>query len=112
MVGTEQLRGVTTIHYRAMVDITLANERVGPEMAKLLTGTGATTVPGGIDVWVDNRDRVRKAVWVAEQSNPAAFPIPHVRWEIELWDFDADLHVDVPPDLPSTSLETSSTTKP
>jgi hypothetical protein len=63
-VGTEQVAGVPTTHYKVMVDLKKARANSDSAAAKaavdqlLKTLGGRTTIP--IEVWVDAQDRVRR----------------------------------------------------
>jgi hypothetical protein len=61
-VGTDEIRGVQTTHYRATTSLQKALERLPEEQRKTLEATvqnlGDTTIP--IDVWVDGDGRVAR----------------------------------------------------
>jgi hypothetical protein len=62
-IGTENIRGVATTHYRATIDPKKAVDRI-PDKAsagalkQMLSTSGLTAIP--IDVWIDRAGRVRR----------------------------------------------------
>jgi hypothetical protein len=80
-LGAEQVRGVDTTHYRFLVH---------GGAAELEPAKGATTAP--LDVWIDGDGLVRRmrAVDAAGTDHEGTF-------EIEFFDFGADLDIEPPP---------------
>lgn len=101
-VGEETVRGASTTHYRARVDIGKypkllpAGERSRAEATakRLIELNGSSTIP--TEVWIDDRGLVRR------QRIVTAFPTPQGRakmtQDIELYDFGVEVDVDVPPE--------------
>jgi hypothetical protein len=62
-VGTENLDGVATTHYRATIDPKTALDRIPDKQSastlkQMLSGSGLSAIP--IDVWIDRAGRVRR----------------------------------------------------
>lgn len=100
-VGTEDLRGVETTHYRAHLDpAELANEAArkgadAPSLFDHLSGqSGVTDVP--LDVWIDANGLVRK-LSVDVDAPDATGKIGHVSLAFELWDYGEPVEIAVPP---------------
>jgi hypothetical protein len=77
-VGTDELRGVETSHYKATID-TAKVEQLVPEAQRQALGglgqSGSAKIP--IDVWIDADQRIRKlAIDLAaiDQESPPAGP--------------------------------------
>jgi hypothetical protein len=101
-VGTEELRGVETTHYRAVVDpVELAKSAStgGPSatdalLGQLTTQSGIDDVP--LDVWIDANGLVRKLsmeVSATEQASEAGA----ATISFELWDYGETVEIDLPP---------------
>lgn len=109
-VGSEEVRGVATTHYRALVDLERvaaeAPERHRAALDELLEqAPGATSVP--VDLWIDAQGLPRK-LHLAVDLSGAEGPRPaRVTVTVELFDFGVDARVERPPaaevvDLPGT----------
>jgi hypothetical protein len=58
-VGTENIGGTPTTHYRADIDLNKAADRIGAGKVKdLFSNAGVSSVP--VDVWIDRSGRVRR----------------------------------------------------
>jgi len=100
-VGTEELRGVETTHYRAVVDpVELAKGAATAGQATdglfdlLIARRGIGDVP--VDVWIDANGLVRKVsmeVSASEQASPAGAATV----SFELWDYGERVAIDLPP---------------
>jgi hypothetical protein len=97
-LGTEEVRGAETTHYRLTVDLREAAERLPDYSAvieqSLATG-GAAEVP--TDVWVDEDGRVRRVRMVYGDVPTAEGTSAEVTVTTELYDFGADVDVEPPP---------------
>jgi hypothetical protein len=100
-VGTEDLRGVETTHYRAHLDpAELAKEaaRKNPGATSLFDRvagqSGVTDVP--LDVWIDADGLVRK-VSLDLDAPDASGQAGHASLAFELWDYGEAVAIDVPP---------------
>jgi hypothetical protein len=95
-VGTEELRGTSTTHYRATVDLekyaSLArpSERDDPDsfLGKALPTDGAD-IP--VDVWLDGQGFVRKLEMTLTADEGTA------SMDFELWDYGQAVAIELPP---------------
>lgn len=101
VVGSEELRGAETTHYRATVDpakhATLApgHERGDALVDELLKQTGLGDVP--VDVWIDGTGLVRK-VTVAVTAKPAGGTgDAGASVSFELWGYGEPVAIEAPP---------------
>jgi hypothetical protein len=97
VVGTERVRGVETTHYRGKVDFALYADLLEEDDADAAQGIrelveeagGSLIVP--LDVWVDDDDHVRRESY--ELSVAREFSM---KATMELYDFGAELDIEVP----------------
>jgi hypothetical protein len=101
-VGTEQLRGVETAHYRAKLDpaelmkVTASGQApTGSLVDQLTAQSGLGPVP--VDVWIDATGLVRKLALSFEASRPGTSDSGAVSMSFELWDYDEPVVIDLPP---------------
>jgi hypothetical protein len=101
-VGTEDVRGTTTTHYRAVVDLNKA-AKLSPAASDAIKSTikllGSATQP--VDVWVDGEGRVRRMQYTVDLSKTkAASSVPGaagtVTFTLEVFDFGAPVQATVP----------------
>lgn len=96
-VGSEQVRGVSTTHYHALVDVSRldpsASAAGASRFAEVLEKlTGASTLP--VDAWVDAQGRVRKFSLSLQGHTPVGGLDETV--SMELFDFGPQPRVSVP----------------
>jgi hypothetical protein len=106
-VGTEELRGAETTHYRAEIDLRKALERtlegvpaeLQPSLRlvvdRLIEQLGTREIP--VDAWIDGEGRARKVVTsfdAAVAGRPAKL---HTAITMELFDFGIDVTAEPPP---------------
>jgi hypothetical protein len=102
-VGSEQLRGVETTHYHAVVDpaqLAKANDREGrsaPQslVDQLTTQSGLGDIP--LDVWIDANGLVRKFSMAFSAKGPATAKSGDISMSFELWDYGEPVEIAVPP---------------
>ncbi len=102
-VGTEQLHGVDTTHYRAVVDpAQLAMKAPGVDQAKtqslvdqLAAQSGIADVP--VDVWIDSAGLVRKLSMALTATNPASSQSSDASLAFEIWDYNEPVEIALPP---------------
>jgi hypothetical protein len=101
-VGTEDVRGTATTHYRAVVDLNKA-AKLSPAASDAIKSTikllGSATQP--VDVWVDSEGRVRRMQYTVDLSKTkAASSVPGaagtVTFTLEVFDFGAPVQATVP----------------
>ncbi len=102
-VGTEDVRGTFTTHYKATVDLDKALEQVPEEnrevVEKLFDGMGVDTLP--VDIWLDEEGLLRRQRMTLDLSKMGGAtggggPTESVV-DLELYDFGADVDVAPPP---------------
>ncbi len=108
-VGTEQVRGDETTHYKGTVDLEEAAAAAPAEsrkaLEKALAQTGSSTVP--VEVWVDEQGRTRRVlttIALPDGLPGAAAPAPSasagagsVAATIEFYDFGVAADIAAPP---------------
>lgn len=97
-VGTEDVRGVETTHYRATLDLSKAAAQLSGEQRKAIDGAISTlrtkTIP--TDVWIDADGRARRLTYSTTK--------PKASVTIELFDFGVDVDASPPPPDQVTDL--------
>ena len=94
-LGTEEIRGEETTHYRATIDLRKAAEEQGldaTETDELLDGFGADTLP--IDVWIDDAGRARRLQFEGQTGDGEQEISADVT--VDLYDYGTDARVEVP----------------
>jgi hypothetical protein len=106
-VGTEELRGAETTHYRAQVDLGKAVEQslegIPPEkraslrkiVDQLIEQLGTREIP--VDAWIDGEGRARKVVTTFDAAVRGRAAKLHTVVTMELFDFGIDVTADPPP---------------
>ncbi len=102
-VGTEELRGVETTHYYAIVDL-LRYEKIAlpAEREKLRSFLGEVVEQSGfgkipVDVWVDERGLVRKLTMAFSATQPGTTEQTTTSMSFELYDYGKDVEIELPP---------------
>jgi hypothetical protein len=94
-VGTEDVRGVSTTHYKGTIDLTKVAEDAPPDVAeqyrKLAELAPSTTVP--MEVWIGDDDLVRRIRFEQGLGGNSTMTM-----EEEFYDFGADVDVTPPPE--------------
>ncbi len=114
-VGTEEVRGEETTHYRATVDVRRALDHQGAiadrqQFETFLDRFGAETIP--VEVWLDDEGRARRMRYDQPLPDTPGVPIPAdagVSLTIELYDFGVDEPVEIPPPSEVTDLTEATT---
>ena len=96
-LGTDEIRGVETTHYRAEIDLESATKKSGavtdPEaFRRFVDSLGMDTIV--VDAWIDDDNRVRRI------SMP--LPVPYMAdgeaaMTMDYYDFGTDVDVRIPP---------------
>ncbi len=102
-VGSEDLRGVETTHYRAVIDpAELAKlaptgaEKTSQTLVDQLTAqSGLGSIP--VDVWIDETGFVRKLAMSFAATQPGTTQSSEVSLAFEIWDYGESVDIDVPP---------------
>lgn len=102
MVGSEEIRGVSTNHYRATLDPAKLTALVPAAQQESLGGideaarqAGLTELP--FDVWVDADNRVRKISIDLDTEMPGLSGSLEASLVIELYDYGTPLELELPP---------------
>jgi hypothetical protein len=101
-VGSEQLRGVETTHYRATVDpAQLGKLAIGKDptatqaLLHRLAQSGLGLVP--VDVWLDASGLVHKLSMSFEATEASTSRSSEVAMSFELWDYGQAVDIELPP---------------
>ena len=102
-VGTEDVRGTQTTHYRAVVDLDKAAEQsptAREQIKSAIKLSGSSTQP--LDVWIDAQGRVRRMKYAVDlskskgaASNPGVSGV--ATFTLDLFDFGVPVQATVPP---------------
>jgi hypothetical protein len=101
-VGSEELRGVATTHYRASIDLAKALELIPaeqrqgvPDLEQMLGQLGLSQVP--IDVWLDAEQRVHKLQAALELTSPdGSGQQARTELSVEVWDYGVPVELELP----------------
>lgn len=102
-VGTEELRGTTTTHYRATVDLAEYEKLVPPsEREELGSMTGDLVEQSGleelpVDIWIDEDGLVRQLAMSFSSTQPGTTQKVDGSMTFELWDYGEAIEIDLPP---------------
>jgi hypothetical protein len=102
-VGTEEVRGASTTHYKMVLDLARAAEKASeaarPSVENLIQRTGSPTMPA--DVWIDAGGRMRRMSYrvelvpgdtaISPSSNPDTMDVA-----MELYEFGVTVEVEPP----------------
>jgi hypothetical protein len=102
-VGTEELRGATTTHYRATVDLAeyeklvpaSEREELGSMTGDLVEQSGVDEVP--LDIWLDEDGLVRQLVMSFSATQPGTTEKVDGSMTFELWDYGEAIDIELPP---------------
>ncbi|MFN2589145.1 MAG: hypothetical protein ABR518_00025 [Actinomycetota bacterium] len=109
-VGTEEIDGTATTHYRGIVDLRRAVENAPESNRDALEAAvdqfeefaGTTTFPE--DVWIGSDGRVRRMEFAFHLSDPKSGQTFDMGMRMDLFDFGVDVVVEPPPDDQVTDL--------
>ena len=101
-VGTDEIRGVETSHYKATIDTAKLEQLVPAAQRQSLGGldqsvqqSGLTEIP--IEIWVDSEQRVRKLSIDVDAKQPGTPMSMKASLVVELYDYGKALDLDLPP---------------
>lgn len=102
-VGSEQLRGVGTTHYRAVIDpAELGRLAKGADpgasqslVDEITAQSGLGPIP--VDVWIDEAGLVRRLAMSFEATEPGTSESSEVSMAFELWDYGEAVEIALPP---------------
>jgi hypothetical protein len=102
-VGTEELRGVATTHYRATIDpldyekLALPGkqgEEVRSLFREMITESGIGKMP--VDIWLDGFGLVRKLTMSFSATQPGTSETAAASMTFEMYDYGTDVAIEVP----------------
>jgi hypothetical protein len=109
-LGREEVRGVETTHYRAIIDLKKAADSLPSDLKSLLPDLGVA--PGGVpvEVWIDDQALLRRMDMrldmgtllssIAGASGAAGAPgtpTGVITMRADMYDYGVDVHVEAPP---------------
>ena len=102
-VGSEELHGVETTHYRATIDPreyanvapTETHEELFSLAEQLGVQSGLATLP--VDVWFDSNGLVRRLLLEISATKPGSSESSDASIAFELWDYGEDVEIALPP---------------
>jgi hypothetical protein len=101
-VGTDELRGVETSHYKATIDVSKLEKLVPAEQRQTLGGideaaaqAGLTGIP--VEIWIDGDQQVRKLTFSIDAKQPGTSQSVKASFEVELYDYGKPLDITLPP---------------
>src|SRR3954452_1970599 len=101
-VGTEEIRGAETSHYRATIDTAKVEKLVPSEQRQGLGALDQTAKQAGLaelplDIWIDADQRVRKLSIDVDAKQPGTDESAKASLVVELYDYGKPLEVELPP---------------
>jgi hypothetical protein len=107
-VGTETVRGVSTTHYHADVDLARAVHRAPTaQRAKVRKETAALGKHGTVEVWLDAQNLLRRVAMTVDFPVAPGHPEGSATMRFDVFDYGVGVHVIVPPRnevVPSSEL--------
>jgi hypothetical protein len=101
-VGTDEIRGVETSHYRATIDPAKLEKLVPAAQRESLGGldqsiqqSGLTEIP--VEIWVDSEQRVRKLSLDVDTKQPGLAGSMKASLVVEVYDYGKALDLELPP---------------
>lgn len=101
-VGSEEIRGVATSHYRATIDPAKVGQLIPAEQQQSLGGldqaakqAGLTELP--LDIWIDADQRVRKLSLDLDVKQPGSDASLKAALVVEFYDYGVPLDLELPP---------------
>ena len=99
MVGSEDVRGVPTQHYKFTIDMNKALESAPESFRKVVSAAiaqlGTSTLPG--EVWLDAEGLPRRFAYYMDFSKAAGKPVV-MHFSMEAFDFGQPVQVTIPAD--------------
>lgn len=98
-VGSDELRGVETSHYRTTIDVAKLTRLVPADRRRALGGmlaqAGLAEIP--LEVWIDAEQRLRKLVLAVDATPQGSGERLEASLTMELFDYGAPLALELPP---------------
>ena len=101
-VGSEELRGVETSHYRATIDVAKLEQLVPEAQRQSLGGLDETAKQAGVteiplEIWIDADQQVRKLSIDLDAKQPGSDQAVKGSVVVELYDYGKPLEIELPP---------------
>ncbi len=101
-VGSEEIRGVETSHYRATIDMAKLGQLVPADQQKSLGGLDQAAKQAGlselpVDIWIDADQRVRKLSIDLDVKQPGTDARLQAALSVEFYDYGKPLELTLPP---------------
>ena len=101
-VGSDEIRGVETSHYRATVDTAKLAQLVPAAQRQSLGGLDKSAAQAGLselplDIWIDADQRVRKLSIDIDAKQPGTDESVQAALVVELYDYGSPLDLQLPP---------------
>ena len=101
-VGSEEIRGIETSHYRATLDTAKLEQLVPQHQRQSLGGLDQAAKQAGLselplDIWIDAEQRVRKLSVDVDAKQPGSDASVKASLVVELYDYGKPLELELPP---------------
>lgn len=98
-IGSEEVRGVSTTHVQALVDLAELDAGLSAEdRATLEQDLGSlTTSEFPIDFWIDDEGLIRRYSMMLDEGGSTGDVLAQASLVFEFFDYGADVAIDVPP---------------
>jgi hypothetical protein len=101
-VGSEEIRGVETSHYRATLDLQKMEQLVPADKRQSLGGLDQAATQAGlndipVDIWIDADQQVRKLSFDLDAKQPGTNESAKASFVLELYDYGKPLDIQLPP---------------
>jgi len=101
-VGTEEVRGADTTHYKATIDLLAyknlvpasQREKLGAAFEQMMQQAGLRYVP--VDLWVDADGLVRRMTMTMEMSDPSGGQSADASMTFEIFDYGKSVEIELP----------------
>ena len=116
VVGSDEIRGVETSHYRATVDTAKLAQLVPAAQRQSLGGLDKSAAQAGLselplDIWIDADQRVRKLSIDVDAKQPGTDESVKASLVVELYDYGKPLDLELPPADQVVDASTLKTTR-
>ncbi len=101
-VGTEEVRGVETSHYKATIDTSKLEKLVPASQRESLGGIDKTAQQAGlteipVEIWIDGDQQVRKLSIDVDAKQPGLSASVKASLVVEVYDYGKALDLELPP---------------
>jgi len=101
-VGTDEIRGVETSHYKATIDIAKLEKLVPAAQRDSLGSVAQSAKQAGLaeiplEIWIDSDQRVRKLSLDVDAKQPGTSATLKASLVVEVYDYGKALQLELPP---------------